>query len=260
MHLVDYSFSRPGAAAIRDAGHDGALRYLSPPPNDKNIDQAERDELREAGLWIGLVWEIGETRAREGFDAGQSDARHANTMADELGVPGHVALYYAVDRPDTTPDMTRDYFRGILAAGGRPVGVYGSETVCEAMLDLGCRYAWQVETWGEQISPRVHLVQLVNTQSVVAATDLNEVRNEDWGGWPPTDEQPATDVLPGEFTYIANGEDWLWLGSERIHARCGSVPVLEGLAVGHQITRLGPQSDEFHQYLVGVAHNASFTA
>lgn len=258
MQVVDYSFARPGAAAIRNAGHQGAVRYLSPAPV-KNINRAERDELRQAGLWIGFVWEDNSTRASEGFDAGVADARQANAMADELEVPGDVALYYAVDRPDTTPAMTREYFKGILSVGGRPAGVYGSETVCEAMLDLGCKYAWQVETWGNRISPRVHLVQLVNTHSVVGSTDLNDVKNDDWGGWPPPGH-PVLSDLPSEFSYITNGEDWLWLGGERIHTRCGSVPVLQGLTAGRQIVQLGPKSDEFHQFLTSVANNARFTS
>lgn len=61
------------------------------------------------------------------------------------------------------------------------------------------------------------------------------------------------------FTYIANSEDWLWLGSERIHARCASGAVLEGLKGAKQIVGLGQVPDEFHVFMKNLSQNASFS-
>lgn len=62
-----------------------------------------------------------------------------------------------------------------------------------------------------------------------------------------------------EFTYISNNEDWLWLGSERIHARCAVGSVLETLKSAKQIVGLGKKESEFHQFLLSLAKNAGFS-
>ena len=61
-----------------------------------------------------------------------------------------------------------------------------------------------------------------------------------------------------EFTYIVNGEDFLWLGAERIHTRCASPDVLEGLKGAKQIVGLGVKSQQFHDFLTNIAINAKF--
>lgn len=65
--------------------------------------------------------------------------------------------------------------------------------------------------------------------------------------------------LPMEFTYIVEGQDWLWLGAERIHTRCASPDVLEGLKKGNQIVGMGDRGKQFHEFLKSVAENAKFT-
>lgn len=75
----------------------------------------------------------------------------------------------------------------------------------------------------------------------------------------PTPPSPKKeDVLPMEFTYIVDDEDWVWWGAERIHARCGEGTVLDVLAKT-QHDRLGKQSKGFHDFLMGVSSNAGFT-
>lgn len=64
--------------------------------------------------------------------------------------------------------------------------------------------------------------------------------------------------LPTEFTYILDGVDFLWLGPERIHTRCASADVLEGLKRGGQIVGLGKRSAQFHAFLRSAAENANF--
>lgn len=77
---------------------------------------------------------------------------------------------------------------------------------------------------------------------------------------PPLEGQPSTEEskLPMEFTYVFNGEDFLWLGAERIHTRCASPDVLEGLKSAKQIAGLGVKSQQFHDFLKGIASNAKF--
>ena len=63
--------------------------------------------------------------------------------------------------------------------------------------------------------------------------------------------------MPMEFTYIFGGEDFLWLGVERIHTRCANADVLEGLKKGRQIVGLGEKSRQFHEFLSTLARNAN---
>lgn len=67
---------------------------------------------------------------------------------------------------------------------------------------------------------------------------------------------PEAMAVPEAFTYIFEGKDFLWLGAERIHTRCASIDVLEGLTRGRQIVALGEKSREFHEFLANLATNA----
>lgn len=183
--VVDYSFARPGAQAIKDANYGGAIRYLAPRPNEKVWDYDQLQEHLRLGLSCGFVWETTTGRAVEGYDAGVTDAQRANIMCDEMGVPGSVGIYYAVDRNDLIASDVYDYFRGVLSVDHRASGVYGSQNVVESMMNLGCRYGWQVETWGNYVSNRAHLVQLPNVHPRIGGVDVNDVLQNEWGAWVP---------------------------------------------------------------------------
>lgn len=93
----------------------------------------------------------------------------------------------------------------------------------------------------------------------------NEVYQWVHSGHPRGSAGPApqpeldTEDLPMEFTYITNGQDFIWLGAERIHARTGSGATLEALKRGKQIVALGDVGPEVHEYLSSLARNARFT-
>ena len=61
--VLDYSAGVPQAAAVRDAGYDGAVRYISPPRADwmrgKPIQRAEIDDFHVHGLDVAFVWQYG---------------------------------------------------------------------------------------------------------------------------------------------------------------------------------------------------------
>jgi hypothetical protein len=137
--VVDYSWSRPAPADLARRGYTGAMRYLSH-ESGKNLSVAERDALWATGIAVGLVWEGNAGRPLDGFKAGVDDAREANRQADALGWPRQTPIAYAVDiDPTGHLDALRDYFHGVLSAGGRPVGIYGAYSVIEAAAD------WQWE-------------------------------------------------------------------------------------------------------------------
>ena len=194
--VVDYSWGRVGgsnanhAAAVAAAGYVGAMRYLCYPGD--GIKQLRADEvaaLHAQGLAVGVVWETTANRAGQGYAAGQADAAEANRQADALGFPADRPIYYAVDF-DTSADVVRPYFEGAKAAGGRPVGVYGSQRVVDG-LDLG--WVWQCAAWSYgRRSGKARLFQ--NVGYVLGDTcDVNDVLADDWGGWHPDHPTPTTE-------------------------------------------------------------------
>lgn len=208
--VVDYSWGRVGgtntahAQAVAAAGYVGAIRYLCFPGD--GIKQLRADEvaaLHAQGLAVGVVWETTADRAAQGYQAGLSDAQEANRQADALGFPADRPIYYAVDF-DTSADVVRPYFDGARAAGGRPVGVYGSHRVVEG-LDLD--WVWQCAAWSYgKRSPKARLFQKVGY--VLGDTcDENDVLADDWGGWHPDhpttpieeDDMPLTDTEKDEI-------------------------------------------------------------
>lgn len=184
--VLDYSFARPAISDMMAKGYTGVVRYLSPPPNGKNLDAAERDALLAAGLDIGLVWETSATRAEQGYNAGLSDAHRANGYADALNYPAGATIWYAVDENIPFAQVA-DYFRGIKDAGGRPWSAYGNEETIDSVAGMGAAMGWQVSTWddgsGPRVSPHAALVQEANMPADVGGTDINSVHADNWGGW-----------------------------------------------------------------------------
>ncbi len=221
--VVDYSFAHPTPQAIKDAGYRGVLRYLAPLPNAKVITTAERDALLAAGLSIGLVWESTASRAGEGQGAGEADAQAANGQADHLGAPDDATIYYAVDF-DAEPSVVRPYFMGAHNHGGRPVGIYGSFRVCEAILQDGtAKMAWQTVAWSHGlVSDKAVLYQrAAPTLGPVAGTDENVCLAADWGQWPrPTQPpQPTPDPVEDKvLTLIRAPNGWIGV-TDGVHKR-----------------------------------------
>ncbi|HEY8482571.1 MAG TPA: glycoside hydrolase domain-containing protein, partial [Spirillospora sp.] len=54
---VDYSWGRPGVAALKRAGVKFVCRYLSHDTTGKNLTRAEAEELSDAGTWLVVVWQ-----------------------------------------------------------------------------------------------------------------------------------------------------------------------------------------------------------
>jgi hypothetical protein len=158
---ADYSFARPEPAAIKSAGYDAVLRYLSHTP-EKNLTKPEAQALHAADLSIGLVWETVADRAVSDQATGNQDRTDAEAMAADLGYPKRCVLFYAVDR-DVSAAVVAAYMQGVAAEATHPVGVYGSLRVCNGLRKAGhVQYLWQTEAWsGTAVSKHAHLYQRV---------------------------------------------------------------------------------------------------
>jgi hypothetical protein len=199
--LVDYSYSHPPVQDIVNAGYLGAMRYLG--SDSRCIYTPERDELLNAGLGIGLIWETSTDRVLGGAGAGRSDAELANNYANALGAPS-VPIYYCTDFHAQGGQITGpicDYYRAARDYGGREVRVYGGAPVIDHMHDvLGLVAGWQpaAKSWSDyRDSPYAVMFQQVeyvlnnsSDRNIVACGD----DDIDWlwgyeGGFPVTPDE-----------------------------------------------------------------------
>lgn len=170
MLIVDYSWNHPDPVALKAAGYVGAMRYLARTVDAKLLQASERDALHAAGLGIGLVWETTASRAGEGEAAGVADVRSAEALADDLGVPDDLPIFYAVDF-DAGPAQVAPYVEGVRANARRPVGLYGSFRIVEG---IEVDWYWQCAAWSKgRISDRTHLYQRIGAP--VPGTDENRM-------------------------------------------------------------------------------------
>jgi hypothetical protein len=165
--VIDYSYSYPGADAIAAAGYIGAMRYLG--GDDRCIQGWERGELLDAGVGIGLIWELAADRVLDGWSAGRSDADSANWWADSLGAPEHTPIYYCTDFAASDAQIAGpilDYYAGAASVGGRLVRCYGGAPVIETVrAALGTGPGWQAAaaSWSDyRLSPDASMLQEVD--------------------------------------------------------------------------------------------------
>jgi hypothetical protein len=198
---ADWSYARPNPQAVKAAGIRGVIRYVSPKVS-KNLTKSEAAAIHRAGLWIALVWERRAARAREGAAAGREDARAAEAQATALGYPRDATIFYAVDY-DAEPSVILPYFRGINAVAKRPVGVYGSARVIDAVKAAKLAdYFWQTLAWSHgRVSGAANWLQRTSKSAVIKgskATDWDE--NLLIGGnvpvWKPKASKPVPKPAP----------------------------------------------------------------
>ena len=219
MNVVDYSWARPGAAAIRAAGFNGVMRYVPYPgdlPIPKGIYPAELEELRADGLSVGLVFESSANRALDGRDAGIADANATLWSRTYLKWPEGLPTYFAVDfdLQASQYNAVAEYFRGVNSVfGAERTGVYGGSRTLELISTLGlARYFWQSLGWRYGVDfPGRHLFQygggLINGGEV----DYNRVFINDFGQWLSEEEEmpdPRVDKLVAAMGGEAAVDAW----------------------------------------------------
>ena len=141
-------------------------RYLVPEDvyGNKAINAAEASAILGAGVSLLLCWETFAQRAAEGAKAGTKDGATARILAQKLGVPQSVALYFAVDYvpPLHDYDAIEAYFR-TAAANCAPYGcgIYGPYAIVEEMVRrIPTLYVWQcVGGSGGKVSDKADVYQ-----------------------------------------------------------------------------------------------------
>lgn len=120
----------------------------------KKLTASEAQLITQAGLQLVAVYEDGPT-SYSYFSAqrGADDAAGAAQQAASIGQPVGSAIYFTVDYDASDDEIAGNitaYFNAIAGSlGDYEVGVYGSGSVCSAILAAGlAKYAWLAQSTG----------------------------------------------------------------------------------------------------------------
>jgi len=177
---VDYSWSRPGGAALAAAGKCFAGRYLYP-GGGKGLTAGEVNDLHAHGILVFTIFESSAMRALDGFAAGAADARTAQGQLAACGLPADQVVYFGVDFDATDAQLAAidDYLHGAGSVHGQElVGVYGSYRVTTHCRASGSAphgfqtYAWSWLNHVNQIDDGADFYQYNNGQTLNGSVDL----------------------------------------------------------------------------------------
>jgi len=146
------------AKDIKNAGYDFIMRYYNVKDPSKNLTYEELHALSNEGLSVGVVWENGYSNSVSCFsyDQGKEDGKNAGYYASRtIGQPEGTPIFFGVDYDASVSDISgaiADYFRGVREAvemDQYPIGVYGSGTLCEYILNNGlAEFSWLSRSTG----------------------------------------------------------------------------------------------------------------
>lgn len=199
--LIDYSGGIPAAAAIKEAGHLGVIRYVSDrrPGAEwmlgKPLRADEVSELRAAGLEIVSCYQYGKGPTadwRGGLAAGREHAERGLELHLEAGGPEGRPIYAAIDdnpSPVEFATMIAPYLLGWQAVVGKEnTGVYANAPTIELARIAGvASWFWQHD-WGTPkgfVHPAAHLHQFEIDKRAVdgVGIDRNHILKPQYGQW-----------------------------------------------------------------------------
>lgn len=191
--LLDYSQARPPLAKVKAAGYSCVYRYVCSDASEdglpgKRLTPAERDQILDAGLDIGIHGEDNNGAAQAGYARGRAQGQQWAAYAhDVLEAPKGMTIVAAVDY-DTLgafPAVVVDYLGGITDGlqGEYVTGVYGSIYVVDGALAAGdAVHGVQTNAWSHgDVSARAHVYQ--HGGSEFPNTDYNDILRAPHGTW-----------------------------------------------------------------------------
>lgn len=182
---VDYSWARPGGAALAAAGKTFAVRYLYP-GGGKGLTSGEVADLTANGIAVAVVFESGGAEALNGAGAGARDAQIAQGQLAACGLPATMPVYFAVDFDANGGQLSAidDYLNGAGSVLGQArVGVYGSYAVTTHCRASGSApWSWQTYAWSAgQVDAGANLYQYLNGQNINGGVDYVRSLTADFG-------------------------------------------------------------------------------
>lgn len=199
--VVDYAGGVPSASAIKNAGHLGAVRYVSDRRPGaqwmvgKPLRKAEADSLSDAGLEVVSNYQFGKGDTadwRGGYAAGVSHAEKGARIHAAAGGPSDRPIYVSIDDNPTAAEfatMIAPYILGWQSViGAENTGIYANSPTIElaSIAGLG-QWFWQ-HNWGTPegyVHPAAHLHQIRIDKDTVGGVvvDINNVLKADYGQW-----------------------------------------------------------------------------
>lgn len=231
MSVVDYSYARPGGAALLAAGVTDVMRYAGSAGDAKNITAAEVADLHAHGIQIGIVVEKEAGFMLAGRERGRVES--AGALADTRGaglVDG--VLYGAVDVDATLGGNPISYqalanmnaiaqtlagFADTLG-GWASVGCYCDYFAIDwLMAHTPCRHFWQPVAWSEGLRhPNAALFQEFPSFKINGGDCDHDTPHGDWRPRVPVapvgKPSPSTEV-GGRLVYAASMHQIGVLGS-----------------------------------------------
>lgn len=195
---VDFSFDRPGAAALIAAARPNVFRYVGAYDGDpRAISKTELASYLAAGISVTLNYE-GTGKDASSFENGVADATYTQRMLAGLGCPG-ATVYYSIDQQYAADPIA--YFKGVESVQGHDsTGVYGSLDTLTTLYNAGlCSKYWLTYAWlnGRAIPTWVHALQYLNDQRINGcAVDLDYTLQPDWGQIRASGPAPASNPTP----------------------------------------------------------------
>lgn len=188
---------------LRSEGISFVARYLVPETMWKALTAQEANDIRNAGLALMLCWEIGGEDLKQGAPKGAEHGKTARQLAEKLGVPGGVTIYFACDYNPPQSDYTaiEQYILAAQTALGNKyvAGLYGPLAIVDFLSNRGtCKRFWQCVAWSQYFSQNatVRQYQWSGSPDAVAmgakvgvAVDLNATETL-YGMWLPEAEKP----------------------------------------------------------------------
>ena len=216
LQLIDFADRLVAPEAIKAAGYDGALVYVSELRpgatfDFKPVTRQFTDGMRALGLHVVSIYQYGKpgwvnspSDFTRGFDGGVADAQTALRLHGASGGPDSAPIFFSVDEPidaGTWKSLGAPWFRGINSVlGVARTGIYGgvnelgwaiADGVVGPSTTPGYYWAWQTKAWsGGKRAPGAVLFQ----REVVTATDpgamigdihvdVDDVLAPDFGQW-----------------------------------------------------------------------------
>lgn len=184
---IDYSWARPGGAAIKAAGKKFVVRYLYEDGlGGKGLDAGELADLLANGLELCLVYQQGTDTLKQGRSMGIAHAQAAQREINRLGLPAKSVVYFAADWDASPADQAviDDYLRGAASVIGiERTGIYGKADVMQrCMQNKSATWFWQTYAWSRgRVQEGIHLYQYLNGQNLNGAVDYNRTSLDNYG-------------------------------------------------------------------------------
>jgi hypothetical protein len=179
---ADYSWARPGGAALRAAGVEAVGRYLA--SDGRGITAAEYQDLTGHGVGVWLVREGGAAGMLGGAAQGVADAQVAVQQISAAGLPSNAVVFAAADWDVSTAQFGAcdDYMRGFASViGVARTGIYGGLHYLNHAHAGGLAVAfWQAgaTSWNQGEAPQmpINFVQTTDTPPL-PGTDYNIIND-----------------------------------------------------------------------------------